>query len=61
MSRAYLERRRVLDAAIAEFGLTVAGQATFGGSSVWMQAPEGVDTSELASRLREQSVLIEPG
>ena len=61
MSRAYLERRRVLDAAIAEFGLKVAGQATFGGSSVWMQAPEGVDTSELATRLREQSVLIEPG
>ncbi|RYG92681.1 PLP-dependent aminotransferase family protein [Loktanella sp. IMCC34160] len=61
MSRAYMERRQVMDAAIDEFGLTVAGRATFGGSSVWMQAPPGVNTSFLAERLRLQSVLIEPG
>ena len=61
MSRALHERRKVLDAAIAEHGLTIAGEATFGGSSVWMKAPEGVDTDILAARLRDQSVLIEPG
>ena len=61
MSRALHERRKVLDAAIAEYGLTIAGEATFGGSSVWMKAPEGVDTDILAARLRDQSVLIEPG
>ena len=52
---------RLADAAHRADPGRVAGQATFGGSSVWMQAPEGVDTSELATRLREQSVLIEPG
>jgi GntR family transcriptional regulator/MocR family aminotransferase len=61
MGRAYHERRRVLDQAIAEHGLTVAGQGTYGGSSVWMRAPAGTDTAELARRLRAQSVLIEPG
>ncbi len=61
MSRAYLERRRVLDAAIAEFGLSVSGKATFGGSSIWMQTPDGVDAGELAQALQRQSVLIEPG
>jgi len=60
MSRAYMERRRVLDAAIAATGLEVAGAATFGGSSVWMRA-RGADTEALALRLRAEGVLIEPG
>jgi GntR family transcriptional regulator/MocR family aminotransferase len=50
-----------MDKAMAEHGLEVAGADTFGGSSYWMRAPEGVDTTLLAGRLREQSVLIEPG
>jgi GntR family transcriptional regulator/MocR family aminotransferase len=55
------ERRRVTEAALAEEGLHVAGRGVFGGSSIWMQAPEGVDTETLDRRLREQGVLIEPG
>ncbi|GGA97203.1 MocR-like pyridoxine biosynthesis transcription factor PdxR [Allosediminivita pacifica] len=55
------ERRRVLERAIAEHGLGVAGRGAHGGSSVWMRAPEGCDTGILAERLREVSVLIEPG
>ncbi len=61
MGRAYQERRNVLDAAIAEHGLTVAGRGTYGGSSVWMRAPVGVNTNFLSERLRLDSVLIEPG
>lgn len=61
MSRAFKERRAELDRAITEHGLTVAGQPAVGGSSVWMKAPEGTDTRELAEQLRKRSVLIEPG
>ncbi len=61
VSRVLHERRRVTDDAIAEFGLSVAGEGAYGGSSIWMKAPEGVDTEDLALRLRDKSVLIEPG
>ncbi len=54
-------RREVMEQAIAEHGLTAAGRGVFGGSSLWMEAPEGVDTDDLAGRLREDGVLIEPG
>ncbi|MGV6847861.1 MAG: MocR-like pyridoxine biosynthesis transcription factor PdxR [Marinibacterium sp.] len=55
------QRRTVMEDAIAAHGLTVAGRGVFGGSSFWMQAPEGTDTQVLADRLRADSVLIEPG
>ena len=61
MGAAYAERRAVMEAAIQAQGLDVAGRGTFGGSSFWMRAPDGVNTTELALRLREQGVLIEPG
>lgn len=61
MKAAYRRRRTVMEEAIAEHGLTVAGQGGFGGSSFWMRAPEAVDTAELALRLRAKGVLIEPG
>jgi GntR family transcriptional regulator / MocR family aminotransferase len=50
-----------MDEAIAEHGLTMAGQGGFGGSSLWMRAPDIVDTDVLATRLRADDVLIEPG
>ncbi|THD82934.1 PLP-dependent aminotransferase family protein [Aliigemmobacter aestuarii] len=61
MKAAYRRRRTVMEEAIAEHGLTVAGQGGFGGSSFWMRAPDHVDTGELALRLRAKGVLIEPG
>ncbi|MFZ7092329.1 PLP-dependent aminotransferase family protein [Primorskyibacter sp. 2E233] len=61
MGRALGERRKVMETAIAEHGLEVAGKGAHGGSSIWMQAPEGVDSRALAARLRDESVLIEPG
>ena len=61
MSRAYHDRRKTIDTALSEHGLTVAGAGSFGGSALWMRAPEHVDTRVLAQRLAEKSVLIEPG
>lgn len=61
MRMAFRRRRQVMDEAIREAGLTVAGQGGFGGSSFWMAAPPGVDTAELARDLRAEGVLIEPG
>ncbi len=61
MGKAYHERRRVMDAAISEYGLGIAGRGAFGGSSFWMRAPDGMDTQALARRLMADSVLIEPG
>ena len=61
MRSAYRRRRQVMDEAIREHGLTMAGQGGFGGSSLWMRAPDGVNTGALAEGLRADGVLIEPG
>jgi GntR family transcriptional regulator/MocR family aminotransferase len=61
MARALADRRLVLEKAIQRHGLTIAGRGTFGGSSIWMRAPDPVDTTELALNLRAKGVLIEPG
>lgn len=59
--RAFQARREAMEAAIARHGLEIAGRGAFGGSSFWMRAPAAVDTGELAEKLREDGVLIEPG
>ncbi|MEL6841033.1 MAG: PLP-dependent aminotransferase family protein [Pseudomonadota bacterium] len=61
MSKAYHERRQVMEDSLRNQGLTVAGQGTYGGSSVWLKTPDGVDTTNLAEKLRKASVLVEPG
>jgi GntR family transcriptional regulator/MocR family aminotransferase len=50
-----------MEAAVARCGLEIAGKGAHGGSSLWMRAPAGVDTTQLAEGLRAASVLIEPG
>jgi GntR family transcriptional regulator/MocR family aminotransferase len=61
MGRALNERRAAMIDAIAQHGLDIAGKGAHGGSSFWMRAPDDVDTEILADRLRNRSVLIEPG
>ncbi len=61
MSATLMKRRRAMEEAITQYGLTVAGRGAFGGSSLWMRAPEGVDCSRLAISLQAESVHIEPG
>ena len=55
------ERRTGMEQELSAQGLQIAGRGAFGGSSFWMRAPEGVDTTQAARRLREKGVLIEPG
>ena len=61
MGTALQERRRVMDTALDNRGLTVAGRGASGGSSYWMRAPEGINTDDLTRRLQAKGVLIEPG
>ena len=61
MGRAFHERRKTIDTALEDTGLTVAGAGSFGGSALWMRAPKHIDTRDLAQRLSEKGVLIEPG
>ncbi|MDA7966344.1 PLP-dependent aminotransferase family protein [Ruegeria sp.] len=61
MSKALQARREALETAIAEQGLTVAGRGILGGSSMWMRAPQAIDTTQLAEDLQQRSVHIEPG
>ncbi|WP_170563394.1 PLP-dependent aminotransferase family protein [Ruegeria atlantica] len=61
MSKTLARRREALDTAVEQYGLTVAGRGIMGGSSLWMSAPERVDTTKLAQKLQSQGVHIEPG
>lgn len=61
LARHYGQRRAIMESCIRVHGLTPVGGESHGGSSFWMRAPEGVDTTRLALDLRADSVLIEPG
>lgn len=61
MGTALQERRRVMEEAIAHHGLQISGRGDYGGSSFWMRAPDGVKTDDVARRLQQKGVLIEPG
>lgn len=61
MSRALAERRAEMERAIAEHGLDIAGARSFGGSSLWMRAPEGTDMGRVAADLMGKGVLFEAG
>lgn len=60
-AQVFKRRRAVMRKAIADCGLPFAPVEIEGGSSFWMSAPEHMDTSALAARLRPLGVLIEPG
>ena len=61
MSQSLHKRRSLMEDAIHASGLTIAGRGAYGGSSFWMRAPDHVNTNTLASALRGDGVLIEPG
>lgn len=58
---AFAERRVAMQGALEKVGLGGARAPQFGGASFWIAAPPKIDTTELGARLRERSVLIEPG
>ena len=54
-------RNEVLRGALADHGLIPALKRATGGTTLWLQGPEGLDADALAVALREKSVLIEAG
>lgn len=61
LNRAYRERATVLRAALARHAPDLRAVAARGGSALWLSAPTGVDTRDLAQRLYPRGVVIEPG
>ncbi|MHA3977782.1 MocR-like pyridoxine biosynthesis transcription factor PdxR [Halovulum sp. GXIMD14794] len=62
MARAYHRRRSEMEAALkAHDMLRLPGPARRGGSSFWLEAGDGVDTTKLARDLLADGVVIEPG
>ncbi len=61
LRNAFAQRRTAMEEALESQGFDKAHAPQFGGASFWTEAPEGVDTSLLADRLRKRGVLIEPG
>jgi GntR family transcriptional regulator/MocR family aminotransferase len=61
MRREFAKRRTAVIEALEETSLELAGAAKFGGSSLWVKAPDGIDTENLALELLKVGVVIEPG
>lgn len=61
MRRKFSGRRIAIEEALAKTDLQLAGAANFGGSSLWLKGPDGIDTTILARELLEVGVMIEPG
>jgi len=49
MGKTYHQRRQAVDDAMQGTALTMAGKGAYGGSSVWVRAPDGVDTLSFVS------------
>ena len=61
LNLAYRERARVLTAALAQYAPQLQTSAARGGSALWVQGPQDLDTSVLAEKLLKQGVVVEPG
>lgn len=57
----YARRHQIMAAALAAEGLTIAGKSAFGGTSFWIEGPEGLDADRLSEALQADGVLIETG
>lgn len=54
-------RRAIVVETLKTTDLEMAGAARYGGTSLWLRAPDGVDTEVLARELLSDGVVIEPG
>jgi GntR family transcriptional regulator/MocR family aminotransferase len=61
LSHAYKERWQVMGEALARYLPESARTPTFGGTSFWVEGPEGLDSQVLVQRAAEQGILIERG
>ncbi len=61
MRKEFAKRRSAAVEALEKTTLEMAGAARFGGTSLWIKAPDRIDTVELAQALLKDGVVIEPG
>jgi GntR family transcriptional regulator/MocR family aminotransferase len=61
MRTEYHKRHVLMAEALGREGLTIAGSSSFGGTSFWMEGPEGLDADRLVTELRQDGVLVESG
>ena len=61
MRTEYHARHIEMATAFQREGLVMAGASAFGGTSFWMQGPEGLDADRLVQVLRRDGVLVESG
>lgn len=61
MRSEYHKRHMVMAEALKREGLVIAGSSAFGGTSFWIEGPEGLDADLLMNELRQDGVLIETG
>ncbi len=61
LRKAFAARRKIMASALQEYGLGNSTAAHFGGTSFWIEGPQGLDSDQLADLLIEKSVVIEPG
>jgi GntR family transcriptional regulator/MocR family aminotransferase len=57
----YHKRHIVMAEALKREGFTIAGSSAFGGTSFWVEGPEGLDADLLMNELKQDGVLIESG
>lgn len=61
LNLAYRERASALRTALRTHAPTLRSVDALGGSALWVQAPAGTDTRDLAARALVQGIVIEPG
>jgi GntR family transcriptional regulator/MocR family aminotransferase len=61
LNATFRTRRRLLLDALSELLPQFAVSSAIGGSAVWIRAPSGIDTDELALAAAAAGILIEPG
>lgn len=61
LKRVLAGRRETMQQSLDECGLSNSSAARFGGTSFWIEGPDWLDAGLLAEKLKEESVLIEPG
>ncbi|GAA2839846.1 GntR family transcriptional regulator [Aminobacter aminovorans] len=57
----YHKRHIVMAEALKREGFTIAGSSAFGGTSFWVEGPDGLDADLLMNELKQDGVLIESG
>jgi len=61
LSQTYQERWQVMGDALTRYLPNSSRVPTFGGTSFWVEGPEGLDSLELQDKARQHGILIEPG